>query len=344
MTTYKDAGVNIEATDAIIEDISSFSKETSRIGAVNKIGGFAGIFDLKKCGYTDPLLITSTDGIGTKILLGIETGLLDGLGYDLVGMCLNDTVCHGADPLFFLDYYASSKIDKISFLQVVKSIAMACKDNNCLLIGGETAEMPGVYQSKDFDLAGFCVGAVERKNLLPKKNEMKEGDILIGVSSSGFHSNGYSLIRKVLKDNQCDLNKSTPFESSWQSLGTAVMEPTKQYHSKLKPLLEANIVKGIAHITGGGLINNVPRMLPNNLGARIKHENLPQPNIFSWFKKIAEISDDDMFITFNCGIGMVLVIDDKKQDAFFNLVKKDDSFLKIGTLIKSNKSNYCIIN
>ena len=344
MTTYKDAGVNIEATDAMIEGISFYSKKTSRIGEMSEIGGFAGIFDLKKCGYIDPLLITSTDGIGTKILLGIETGLLDGLGYDLVGMCLNDTVCHGADPLFFLDYYASSKIDKRSFLQVVKSIAMACKDNNCLLIGGETAEMPGVYQSKDFDLAGFCVGAVERKNLLPKKNEMKEGDILIGVSSSGFHSNGYSLIRKVLKDNQCDLNKSTPFESSWQSLGTAVMEPTKQYHSKLKPLLEANIVKGIAHITGGGLINNVPRMLPNNLGARIKHENLPQPNIFSWFKKIAEISDDDMFATFNCGIGMVLVIDDKNQDTFFNLVKKDDAFLKVGALIKSDKPNYCIIN
>ena len=344
MTTYKDAGVNIEATDTMLEDISSYSKETSRIGEMSGIGGFAGIFDLKKCGYTDPLLVASTDGIGTKILLGIETGLLHGLGYDLVGMCLNDAICHGADPLFFLDYYASSKIDKTSFLQIVKSISKACKDNNCLLIGGETAEMPGVYQSNDFDLAGFCVGAVERNNLLPKKNEMKEGDILIGVSSSGFHSNGYSLIRKVLKDHNIDLNVPTPFKSNWKNLGNAIMEPTKQYHSLLKPLTNANIIKGIAHITGGGLISNVPRMLPNNLGAEIKYELLPHPKIFNWFKSNAEMNDNDMFTTFNCGIGLVLVIDDKDQDIFFNLIKKDETFSKIGTLIKSNKPNYCNIN
>ena len=344
MTTYKDAGVNIEATDVMIEDITSLSKKTSRIGEMSDIGGFAGIFDLKKCGYIDPLLVTSTDGIGTKILLGIETGLLNGLGYDLVGMCLNDTVCHGADPLFFLDYYASSKIDQTSFLQIIQSIASACKDNNCLLIGGETAEMPGVYQSKDFDLAGFCVGAVERKKLLPKKNEMKEGDILIGVHSSGFHSNGYSLIRKVIKDNQIDLNNPTPFESKWKNLGRAVMEPTKQYHSELKPLINTSIIKGIAHITGGGLIGNVPRMLPAHLGAEIKYESLPQPKIFNWFKNIATMNDIDMFTTFNCGIGLVLIIDEKDQDTFFNLIEKDNSFSKIGTLIKSNKPNHCVIN
>jgi len=243
-----------------------------------------------------------------------------------------------------LDYYASSKIDKISFLQIIQSIASACKDNNCLLIGGETAEMPGVYQSNDFDLAGFCVGAVERKRLLPKKNEMKEGDILIGMSSSGFHSNGYSLIRKVIKDNQIKLNDPTPFKSEWKNLGSAVMEPTKQYHSELKPLLNTNIIKGIAHITGGGLIGNVPRILPAHLGAEIKYKNLPHPNIFNWFKNIAAMNDNDMFTTFNCGIGLVLIIDEKDQDTFVNLIEKNNSFLKIGTLIKSNKPNYCVIN
>ena len=344
MTNYKDVGVNIEATDEMIEDISSYSKKTSRVGEVSGIGGFAGIFDLKKCGYNDPLLVTSTDGIGTKILLGIETGFLDGLGYDLVGMCLNDILCHGADPLFFLDYYASSKIDKKSFLQVVKSIAKACKDNNCLLIGGETAEMPGVYKSKDFDLAGFCVGAVERQNLLPKKKAMKEGDILIGVSSSGFHSNGYSLIRKVLIDHNINLSDPTPFDSIYKNLGNAIMEPTKQYYSELKPFINQNIIKGIAHITGGGLISNVPRILPDHLGAKIEYEHLPKPKIFHWFKNIAELSDDDMFKTFNCGIGLVLVIDEKNHDTFFNLTKKNKNFAKIGRLIKSDKPNYCILN
>jgi len=344
MTTYKDAGVNIGETNSMLEDISSYSKKTSRIGEMSGIGGFAGIFDLKKCDYIDPLLITSTDGIGTKILLGIETGILEGLGYDLVGMCLNDIICHGADPLFFLDYYASSKIDRISFLQVVKSISNACKDNNCLLIGGETAEMPGVYNSKDFDLAGFCVGAVERKKLLPKKTEMKEGDILIGASSSGFHSNGYSLIRKVIKDKKINLNRPAPFDSKWKNLGNAIMEPTKQYYSELKPLINQNIIKGIAHITGGGLIGNVPRILPNNLGAKIEYKELPNSKIFNWFKKIANMTDNEMFTTFNCGIGLVLIIDEKNYETFLSLTKENKNFSKIGRLIKSNKPNDCFIN
>jgi phosphoribosylaminoimidazole synthetase len=344
MATYKDAGVNIEATNAMVEDIVTYSNKTSRPGQISNIGGFAGIFDLKKCGYSDPLLVTSTDGVGTKILLGIETGLLDGLGFDLVGMCLNDTVCHGADPLFFLDYYASSKIDKSSFIKIVKSIVLACKENECLLIGGETAEMPGVYRSNDFDLAGFCVGAVERQGLLPQKNIMNEGDILIGITSSGFHSNGYSLVRKVLKDNSCDLNGKTPFDSNWKTLGEAVMEPTKLYHSILKPFVEKNIIKGMAHITGGGIIGNVPRMLPDNLGADINKSFLPKNNLFDWFQDLARMKEQDMFNTFNCGMGMILVIDNKEKNNFFELVNGDKDFFEIGSLTSSSQSNYCSIS
>lgn len=344
MATYKDAGVNIIATDAMIKNIAAFSKQTNRTGQMNDIGSFAGIFDLKKCGYNDPLLVTSTDGVGTKILLGIETGLTEGLGYDLVGMCINDTLCHGADPLFFLDYYASSKIDKKNFLQIMKSIAHACKENNCLLIGGETAEMPGIYKLKDFDLAGFCVGAVERKKLLPKKNLMKEGDILIGVSSSGFHSNGYSLVRKILKENACDLKRPTPFKSEWQNLGAALMEPTKLYYPQLKPLITKNIVKGVAHITGGGLVGNIPRMLPDNLGAEISYDLLPKLNLFQWFKDIANMKDQDMFATFNCGIGMVMIIDNQDKDDFLKLVSNSEEFFEIGSLVNSSQPNYCSIN
>jgi len=344
MTTYKDSGVNINATDKMIKDIADFSKQTVRPGQMNGIGGFAGIFDLKKCGYSDPLLVTSADGIGTKILLGIETQIIAGLGYDLVGMCLNDTVCHGADPLFFLDYYASSKIDKKSFLQVIKSIAIACKANDCLLIGGETAEMPGVYQLKDFDLAGFCVGAVERDNALPKKNLMKEGDILIGVSSSGFHSNGYSLIRKILKDKSCDLKKPTPFKSNWNSLGEAIMEPTRLYYPLLKPLISKNLIKGMAHITGGGIVSNIPRMLPDYFGAEVIYKNLPITNIFKWFKDISNMKKKDMLSTFNCGVGMVLVIDANSKEEILNQVRENKDFFEIGHLAKSSKGNYCNIN
>ncbi len=268
MTTYKEAGVDIENTDALVEDISELSKSTNRNGNFDKIGGFGGIFDLKNCGYEDPLLVSGTDGIGTKILLGIETDILDGLGHDLVGMCLNDILCHGAEPLFFLDYYASSKIDKNSFLKIMKSITEACKINNCSLIGGETAEMPGLYKKDDFDFAGFCVGAVERKKILPKRDVMKEDDLLYGIRSSGFHSNGYSLIRKVLKDKNIDLHKETEFKSSYETNAAALMAPTKLYFPFLKKILTTNLINGISHITGGGIVGNAPRMLSENLSAR----------------------------------------------------------------------------
>ena len=344
MTTYKEAGVDIESTDALVEDISSLSQTTARSGIYEGIGGFGGIFDLKKCGYDDPLLVSGTDGIGTKILLGIETDILDGLGHDLVGMCLNDVLCHGAEPLFFLDYYASSKIDKKSFLKIIKSITEACKINNCMLLGGETAEMPGLYKENDFDFAGFCVGAVERKKILPKKNVMKEGDLLFGIKSSGFHSNGYSLIRKVLRDTKVELNSSTDFNSNFKTNAKALMAPTRLYYTYLKKLFETDLLNGISHITGGGIIGNVPRMLPENLSANINKDLFFKDDIFEWFKNLSNISNDEMYKTFNCGLGLVVSIAKENYDQFINVIQNENlEIFEVG-LVEAANSVRCKIS
>ena len=344
MTTYKEAGVDIESTDALVEDISSLSQTTARSGIYEGIGGFGGIFDLKKCGYDDPLLVSGTDGIGTKILLGIETDILDSLGHDLVGMCLNDVLCHGAEPLFFLDYYASSKIDKKSFLKIIKSITEACKINNCMLLGGETAEMPGLYKENDFDFAGFCVGAVERKKILPKKNIMKEGDLLFGIKSSGFHSNGYSLIRKVLRDTKVELNSSTDFNSNFKTNAKALMAPTRLYYTYLKKLFETDLLNGISHITGGGIIGNVPRMLPENLSANINKDLFFKDDIFEWFKNLSNISNDEMYKTFNCGLGLVVSIAKENYDQFINVTQNENlEIFEVG-LVEAANSVRCKIS
>ena len=344
MTTYKEAGVDIESTDALVEDISSLSQTTARSGIYEGIGGFGGIFDLKKCGYDDPLLVSGTDGIGTKILLGIETDILDGLGHDLVGMCLNDVLCHGAEPLFFLDYYASSKIDKKSFLRIMKSITEACKINNCMLLGGETAEMPGLYKENDFDFAGFCVGAVERKKILPKKNIMKEGDLLFGIKSSGFHSNGYSLIRKVIRDTKVELNSSTDFNSNFKTNATALMAPTRLYYPYLKKLLETDLLNGISHITGGGITGNVPRMLPEDLSANINKDLFFKDDIFEWFKNLSNISNDEMYKTFNCGLGLVVSVAKENYDQFTNVIQNENlEIFEVG-LVEAADSVRCKIS
>ena len=344
MTTYKEAGVDIESTDALVEDISSLSQTTARSGIYEGIGGFGGIFDLKKCGYDDPLLVSGTDGIGTKILLGIETDILDGLGHDLVGMCLNDVLCHGAEPLFFLDYYASSKIDKKSFLRIMKSITEACKINNCMLLGGETAEMPGLYKENDFDFAGFCVGAVERKKILPKKNVMKEGDLLFGIKSSGFHSNGYSLIRKVLRDTKVELNSSTDFNSNFKTNATALMAPTRLYYPYLKKLLETDLLNGISHITGGGITGNVPRMLREDLSANINKDLFFKDDIFEWFKNLSNISNDEMYKTFNCGLGLVVSVAKENYDQFIDVIQNENlEIFEVG-LVEAANSVRCKIS
>jgi phosphoribosylaminoimidazole synthetase len=263
-------------------------------------------------------LVTSSDGIGTKTILGISENKLDGLGFDLVGMCLNDIICHGAEPLFFLDYFASSKIERSSFIKIIKSIAAACKVNNCLLIGGETAEMPGVYKDKDFDLAGFCVGAVERKKMLPKMEIIKSGDIILGLPSSGFHSNGYSLIRKVIKEQNISLNDKPPFKSNDESLAVTLLRPTKLYYN-----LIVQIIKFV----------------------KLDLKNLPKDNLFSWFKNISKLNDHEMLSTFNCGIGMAIIISKKdllKTQRFFK--NKKEKFFIIGQIIKSKKNEArCII-
>ena len=342
MTTYKDAGVDVQATDALVSDISSLSKSTARTGSVDSIGGFGGIFDLKQCGYKDPLLVSGTDGIGTKILLGIETNKLDGLGFDLVGMCLNDILCHGADPLFFLDYYASSKVDKTSFLQIIKSITEACKQNNCSLIGGETAEMPGLYKKNDFDFAGFCVGAVERHNLLPKHSLMKKDDLLFGINSSGFHSNGYSLIRKIIKDQNIQLNKVPGFKSNYDSVGDALMAPTTLYYPFLKDLIRSQLITGISHITGGGVVGNIPRMLPKHLNAIIHKDKINPNGIFEWIQNIGNISDTEMLKTFNCGLGVVLSVQKNNYKNFSNtIVDKDLPIFEIGHIDDDKINDRC---
>ena len=346
MTVYKEAGVDVLSTDKLIKKIVPLCSKTNRPGKMGKIGSFGGMFDLKMCKYKDPILITSSDGIGTKTILGISENRLDGLGFDLVGMCLNDIICHGAEPLFFLDYFASSKIERSSFIKIIKSIAAACRENNCLLIGGETAEIPGVYKGKDFDLAGFCVGAVERKKMLPRMDRIKPGDIILGLPSSGFHSNGYSLIRKVIKEQNISLNDKPPFKSNDENLAVTLLRPTKLYYNLIVQIIKFIDVKGIAHITGGGLIGNLPRIVPKKLSVKLDLKNLPKDNLFSWFKNISKLNDHEMLSTFNCGIGMALIISKKdlaKTQKFFE--NKKEEFFIIGQIIKSIKNEErCIIN
>ena len=346
MTVYKEAGVNILSTDNLIKEITPLCSKTKRPGKMGKIGNFAGLFDLKMCRYKDPILVTSSDGIGTKTILGVSQNRLEGLGFDLVGMCLNDIICHGAEPLFFLDYFASGKIEKSSFIKIIKSIAAACKENKCLLIGGETAEMPGIYKGKDFDLAGFCVGAVERKKMLPKMERIKSGDIILGLPSSGFHSNGYSLIRKVIKEQNISLNDKPPFKSNDKNLAVTLLKPTKLYYNLIVQIIKFINVKGIAHITGGGIIGNLPRILPKKLSVKLDLKNFPKDNLFSWFKNISKLNDHEMLSTFNCGIGMALIISKKdlvKTQRFFK--NKKEKFFIIGRIIKSIKNEArCIIN
>ena len=346
MTVYKKAGVDVLSTDNLIKKIAPICSKTNRPGKMGKIGSFGGMFDLRMCKYKDPILVTSSDGIGTKTILGISQNKLDGLGFDLVGMCLNDIVCHGADPLFFLDYFASSKIEGNSFIKIIKSVSKACKENNCLLIGGETAEMPGVYKKKDFDLAGFCVGAVERKKMLPKLNKIVPNDIIIGLPSSGFHSNGYSLIRKIIKEQHISLHDKPPFETNDRNLAVTLLRPTKLYYNLISKIIKFINVKGIAHITGGGLMGNLPRIIPKKLSIKLNLKNLPKDNLFTWFKKISKLSDHEMLSTFNSGIGMAFIIskkDLKKTKKFFE--NKKEEFFIIGQIVKSTKSEErCIIS
>jgi phosphoribosylformylglycinamidine cyclo-ligase len=297
--TYADAGVSIAAGNDLVKAIGPLARSTARPGADAKIGGFGGFFDLKAAGYQDPLLVAANDGVGTKLKLAIELGRHDGVGIDLVAMCANDLIVQGAEPLFFLDYYATGKLDTDVAAAVVASIAEGCRQAGCALIGGETAEMPGMYAAGDYDLAGFCVGAVERARVLTG-DHIAPGDVILGLASSGVHSNGFSLVRRIVADRQWDLHAD--------GLGETLLTPTRIYVRSLLPVLRSGTVYGLAHITGGGLLENIPRVLPDNCHAVIDTQRWPLPPIFATLQDGGNIAAAEMARTFNCGIGMTAIV------------------------------------
>ena len=319
--TYAQAGVDIDAGNRMVDLIKPLVKATSRPGADSEIGGFGGLFDLKGAGFSDPVLVAATDGVGTKVKIAIETGKHDTIGIDLVAMSVNDLVVQGAEPLFFLDYYACGKLSPEMGAAVVAGIAIGCRDAGCALIGGETAEMPGLYAGDDYDLAGFAVGAAERGHLLPR-GDIAAGDVLIGLAASGVHSNGYSLVRKVVEKTGLAWDAPSPFGPE-QSLGEAILTPTRIYvKACLAALRMTKAVKGLAHITGGGFTENVPRVLPKGLGARIDLANVPVLPVFKWLAAEGNIPQDEMLRTFNCGIGMIAIAAAKDADAVMQAFAK----------------------
>jgi phosphoribosylformylglycinamidine cyclo-ligase len=334
--TYKDAGVDIDAGEALVERIGPAAKATRRRGADADLGGFGGLFDLKAAGFKDPILVAGTDGVGTKLKLAIDTRRFDGIGQDLVAMCVNDIVVQGAEPLFFLDYYATGKLEVESAAIVVEGIARACKESGCALIGGETAEMPGLYAKGDFDLAGFAVGAVERSAILPKTATMKPGDVLIGVASSGVHSNGYSLVRKVVEKSGLTLEAPAPFAAG-KTLGEALLTPTRLYVRAALEAMRTGGVKGLAHITGGGITDNLPRCLPEGLDADVNLDGIAVLPVFQWLAKQAGIIESEMLRTFNCGIGLVAVTDEKHAGQVIDTFQEcGDHAVRIGKLVQGS--------
>uniref|UniRef100_A0A8D3CSH9 Trifunctional purine biosynthetic protein adenosine-3 n=1 Tax=Scophthalmus maximus TaxID=52904 RepID=A0A8D3CSH9_SCOMX len=314
--TYKDSGVDIAAGNKLVEMIKPLAKATSRTGCNAELGGFAGLFDLKAAGFVDPILVSGTDGVGTKLKIAQACGQHSGLGEDLVAMCVNDVLAQGAEPLFFLDYFSCGCLDVDVAASVIGGIAKACEMAGCALLGGETAEMPGVYAAGEYDLAGFCVGAVERGALLPRLGDIAEGDLLIGVASSGVHSNGFSLVRNVLERAHLSYSSPFPFGNQAQTVGEVLLTPTKIYSRLLLPILRSGAVKAYAHITGGGLLENIPRVLPQELAVDLDASRWSLPPVFSWLHKEGGLSEEEMARTFNCGLGAVLVVLQAHEEAW----------------------------
>lgn len=333
--TYAQAGVDIDAGNALVERIKPLAKSTRRAGAEASLGGFGALFDLKAAGYDDPLLVTTTDGVGTKLKVAIETGIHDTVGVDLVGMCVNDLLAQGAEPLMFLDYYATGKLDVEAAAAVVGGIAEGCRQAGCALVGGETAEMPGMYAEGDYDMAGFCVGAVDRDKVLPRLSDQKEGDILIGLASSGPHSNGYSLIRRIVERSGLAWSDPAPFAEG-KTLAAALLEPTRIYIKTVLPHLKAGRIKGLAHITGGGLIENPPRAIADGLEARFDWNAWALPPVFEWLQATGGVSEHEMRRTFNCGVGLVLIVDPHDlPDVLEGLVRDGEEAFVVGELAKA---------
>jgi phosphoribosylformylglycinamidine cyclo-ligase len=329
--TYADAGVSIAAGNALVRAIAPLARATRRPGADADLGGFGGFFDLKAAGFTDPLLVAANDGVGTKLKLAIEWDRHEGVGVDLVAMCANDLVVQGAEPLFFLDYYASGKLDSAIAERVVASIAEGCRIAGCALIGGETAEMPGMYADGDYDLAGFCVGAVERDAVLTGR-EIAAGDVILGLASSGVHSNGFSLVRRLAADKGWRLDRPALFDAD-RLLIDHLMAPTRIYVASLLPLLRARRIKGLAHITGGGLLENIPRVLPAETHARVDADAWEQPRLMAFLQAQGGIEPEEMARTFNCGIGMaVIVAADEAEAVAADLLAAGETVFTIGRI------------
>jgi phosphoribosylformylglycinamidine cyclo-ligase len=314
--TYAEAGVDIDAGNALVDRIKPAAAATARPGVMSGLGGFGALFDLKEAGYSDPILVAATDGVGTKLKIAIDTGAVDTIGIDLVAMCVNDLVCQGAEPLFFLDYFATGKLDVDAAARIVGGIAEGCRRSGCALVGGETAEMPGLYAQGDFDLAGFAVGAMERGASLPAG--VVEGDVLLGLASDGVHSNGYSLVRKVVERSGLDWDAAAPFGGG--ALGAALLAPTRLYVAPALAAIRAGGVHGLAHITGGGLTENMPRVLPEGLGARVDLASWSLPPVFRWLAEEGGLAEAELLKTFNAGIGMVLVVAAERADALAELL------------------------
>ncbi|MFT7595673.1 MAG: phosphoribosylformylglycinamidine cyclo-ligase [Paracoccaceae bacterium] len=335
--TYAQAGVDIDAGNALVDRIKPAAKRTLRPGVASGLGGFGALFDLKAAGYTDPILVAATDGVGTKLRIAIDTGLVDGVGIDLVAMCVNDLVCQGAEPLFFLDYFATGKLDTDTAARIIEGIAEGCVLSGCALIGGETAEMPGMYPEGDFDLAGFSVGAMERGTALP--DGVVAGDVLLGLASDGVHSNGYSLVRKLVEMSGLGWDADCPFADG--TLGAALLTPTRLYVRSALDAVRAGGVHALAHITGGGLTENLPRVLPDDLGGQIDLDAWDLPPVFAWMANVGGIAESEMLKTFNCGIGMILVCDADRADVLTaQLTAAGETVHRIGTVSETAGVQY----
>ncbi len=329
--TYRDAGVDIETGDALVDAIKPLARSTDRSGTMGSLGGFGALFDLKAAGYTDPVLVSSTDGVGTKLRLAIDTAMHDAVGVDLVAMCVNDLVVQGAEPLFFLDYFATGKLQLEQARAVIAGIAEGCRQAGCALVGGETAEMPGMYAKDDYDLAGFSVGAAERDGLLPRP-DVGAGDVVLGLASSGVHSNGFSLVRRILAATNQGVATPAPFAPG-QSIGHALLAPTRIYVKSLLAAHRAGLVKAAAHITGGGLPGNLPRVLPKGSVAVLDANSWTLPPVFAWLARAGNVTPEEMLRVFNCGIGMCVVVRAEDADAATALLQQHgETVFRIGRI------------
>lgn len=335
--TYADAGVDIDAGNALVDRIKPAAKRTNRAGVMAGLGGFGALFDLKGAGYTDPILVAATDGVGTKLRIAIDTGNVDGVGIDLVAMCVNDLVCQGAEPLFFLDYFATGKLDTDTAARIIEGIAEGCVRSGTALIGGETAEMPGMYPEGDFDLAGFAVGAMERGSDLPAG--VTSGDVLLGLASNGVHSNGYSLVRKLVEMSGLGWDADCPWSDG--TLGAALLTPTRLYVTQALEAIRAGGVHALAHITGGGLTENIPRVLPDDLGVDIDLDSFDLAPVFRWLMAQGGMAETEMLKTFNCGVGMVLAVDAARADALTDLlVGTGETVVRLGHVAEGEGVRY----